>query len=181
MPDLYPYVVASLPMLHFGMKPPFTFERFLEMCHRFIPDEDYRLLSTLPEPGGYPAAGTGHRAIRRWIEFDTALRNEVVRIRAGRLHREPGPDLRPEGYREATLGPAVMAAALLASPREAEMALDELRWKALEELATGHPFELDVLVAYACRLRILQRWEQIRSADGAALLADVLPPAGGVT
>ena len=175
MPDLYPYVIASLPMLHFGMKPPFSFERFLEMCHHFIPEEDYRLLSTLPEPGEYPEPGRGHRAIRRWTEFDTALRNELARIRAGRLHREPAPDLRPEGYRDASLGPSVMAAAMQASPLEAEMALDELRWKALEDLGTGHPFDLDALIAYACQLRILQRWEQIRSAEGTVLLGQVLP------
>jgi hypothetical protein len=175
MPDLYPYVVSSLPMLHFGMKPPFSTERFLEMCHTFIPDEDYRLLSTLPGPGEYPAAGKGHGAKWRWIEFDSALRNDLVRIRAGRLRREPGPDLRSEGDRDATLAPAVMAAALQVSPLEAERALDELRWKALEELATGHPFDLDTLVAYACQLRILERWEHIRSADRAALLRQVLP------
>ena len=180
MPDLYPYVVSSLPMLHFGMKPPFSTERFLEMCHTFIPEEDYRLLSTVPEPGEYPVQGRSHRAIRRWVGFDTALRNDLVRVRAGRFRREPGPDLRPEGDRDATLAPAVMAAALQASPLEAERALDELRWKALEELAKGHPFELDTLVAYACQLRILQRWEHIRSADRAALLGQVLPQAGGV-
>ena len=175
MADLYPYVIASLPMLHFGMKPPFSLERFLEMCHRFIPEEDYRLLSTLPGPGEYPEPGTGHRAIRRWTEFDTALRNDLVRVRAARLRREPAPFLRPEGYRDSSLGPSVMAAAMHASPREAEMALDEMRWKALEDLATGHPFALDVLIAYACQLRILQRWETIRSTDGTALIGQALP------
>jgi hypothetical protein len=166
-------------MLHFGMKPPFSTGRFLEMCHMFIPENDYRLLSTLPEPGEYRVQGSTHRAMRRWVEFDTALRNDLARIRAGRLHREPGPDFRPEGDREASLAPAVTAAAMLASPLDAERALDELRWKALDDLATGHPFSLDTLVAYACQLRILERWERIRSADRAGLLAQVLPPAGG--
>ena len=67
-----------------------------------------------------------------------------------------------------------MAAAMQASPLEAEMALDELRWKALEDLGTGHPFDLDALIAYACQLRILQRWEQIRSTEGTVLLGQVL-------
>jgi hypothetical protein len=179
MPDLYPYVVASLPMLHFGMKPPFSTERFLEMCHTFIPDDDYRLLSSLPGPGEYPLRGKSHRAIRRWVEFDTALRNDLARIRAARFRREGGADLRPEGAREASLAPAVTAAALLASPLDAERALDELRWKALGELATGHPFDLDTLVAYACQIRILERWERIRTADRATLLGEVLRGSGG--
>jgi hypothetical protein len=61
-----------------------------------------------------------------------------------------------------------------ASPLDAEKNLDEIRWKALEELATGHYFDLDALITYAYRLLILLRWEQIRTADGTALLAQAL-------
>jgi hypothetical protein len=48
MAEFYPYLIASLPMLHFGMKPPFSFERFLEICDRLIPDKDFQVLLTLP-------------------------------------------------------------------------------------------------------------------------------------
>ena len=50
-----------------------------------------------------------------------------------------------------------------------------MRWKALEELSTGHYFDLDLLITYAYQLLILQRWENIRSADGKTLLAQSLP------
>jgi len=174
MVQLYPYLVASLPMLHFGMKPPFSFEGFLEVCRDFIPERDYLLLSTLPQPEEYSREATHHRLVQKWIGFDTALRNELARVRAGRRHLEPTAYLRPDGHGDSSLAPGVMAATAQASPLDAERALDEVRWKALDDLATGHYFDLDVLLTYAFRLQILLRWERIRSAEGRRLLEQAL-------
>jgi hypothetical protein len=170
MADFYPYLIASLPMLRFGMKPPFPFERFLETCREFIPEKDYRLLCTLPRPEAYSKEDKRHPLIRRWVEFDVALRNELVRIRAARRHLEPETYLRPGGYSGPSLASGVMAASANASIPDAEKSLDEMRWGALEELATGHYFDLAFLVTYAYKLLILQRWEDISGADGKSLL-----------
>ena len=162
MADFYTYLIASLPMLHFGMKPPFSFERFLEICRQFIPEKDFHLLSTLPQPEQYSEKGKRHRIIQKWIEFDGALRNELVKIRAGRKHVDPAMYLRTDGYSGSSLAPVVIAANTTTSILDAEKTLDEIRWKALEELATGHYFDLDLLITYAYKLLILQRWENIR-------------------
>jgi len=175
MPNFYTYLIASLPMLHFGMKPPFSFERFLEVCRHFIPEKDFQLLSTLPQAGQYSAKDIRHQIIQKWIEFDVALRNELVRIRATKKHIEPATYLRHGGYSGSSLAPAVMAANINTSILDAEKTLDETRWKALEELATGHYFDLDLLITYAYKLLILQRWENIRSANGTILLEQSLP------
>ena len=174
MADFYPYLIASLPMLHFGMKPPFSFERFLEMCRQFVPERDFQQLSTLPQPEQYSDKGRRHRMVQKWVEFDGALRNELVRIRATRRHTEPATYLRPGGYSGSSLVPVVAAATMNASVLDAEKNLDEIRWKALEELATGHYLDLEVLITYAFQLLIRQRWEQIRSADGTVLLGQAL-------
>jgi hypothetical protein len=174
MADFYPYLIASLPMLHFGMKPPFSFERFLEVCSPLIPKKDFQLVRTLPQPEHYFEKGKRHQIIQKWIEFDVALRNELIRIRATKKHIDPATYLRPEGYRSSSLAPAIMAATIHTSVLDAEKKLDETRWKALEELATGHYFDLDFLITYAHKLLILQRWENIRSADGTILLEQAL-------
>jgi hypothetical protein len=174
MADFYPYLIASLPMLHFGMKPPFSFERFLEVCCPLIPEKDFQLLRTLPQPEQYFKKGKRHQIIRKWIEFDVALRNELVKIRATKKHIEPATYLRPDGYSGSSLAPAIMAANINTSVLDAEKTLDETRWKALEELATGHYFDMDFLIIFAYKLLILQRWENIRSADGTILLEQAL-------
>jgi hypothetical protein len=174
MADFYPYLIASLPVLHFGMKPPFSFERFLEVCRQFIPEKDFQLLSCLPQPEQYPAKGKRHQIIQKWIQFDVALRNELVKIRASRKHVEPATYLRPDGYGGSSLAPAVTAANINTSVLDAEKTMDETRWKALEELAAGHYFDWDLLITYAYKLLILQRWENIRSAEGTILLEQTL-------
>ena len=174
MADFYPYLIASLPMLHFGMKPPFSFERFLENCRQFIPEKDFQLLRTLPPPETYSDEGKRHEIVRKWIQFDSALRNEVVKIRAHRNQVDPGMYLRPERYSGPSLAQVVTAANMGASVLDGERSLDETRWRMLDELATGHYFDLELLIIYAYKLLILQRWENIRSAEGSILLEAAL-------
>jgi hypothetical protein len=176
MAEFYPYLIASLPTLHFGMKPPFSFEQFLEACHRFIPEKDYMIVSTLPQPERYREKGRMHHFIERWIQFDTSLRNEMVKVRAGRWQIEAETSLRPDAYTGPSLSPVVVAATMSPSLLEGEKILDETRWKMLDELANAHYFDLDALISYAYKLLILHRWERIRSADALLLLREALEP-----
>ena len=174
MASYYTYLIASLPMLHFGIKPPFSFERFLEVCRQFIPEKDFQMLRALPQPDQYLKKGKRHQIIQKWIDFDVALRNELVKIRASKKHIEPETYLRPDRYSGSSPAPVVMAANITTSIFDAERILDEARWRALEELATGHYFDLELLITYAYKLLILQRWENIRDADKTILLEQVL-------
>jgi hypothetical protein len=174
MADFYPYLVASLPMLHFEMKPPFSFERFLDICCPLIPEKDCRVLRNLPHPEQYLKKEKRLPVIQRWIEFDGALRNELVKIRATKKHLDPAVYLRHSGSGGSSPVPAVLAANINTSVLDAEKILDETRWKALEDLAAGHYFDLDFLITYAGKLLILERWENIRNADGAILLEQAL-------
>lgn len=176
MADFYPYLLSSLPSLQFGMKPPFSCEQFLEACHRFIPEKDYQILRTLPQPEHYSERGRRHNFIERWIRFDTSLRNEMVKVRAGRRHIDAESYLRPVTYPGSSPAPIVAAATVSPSLLEGERVLDETRWKTLDELAKAHYFDLDALISYAYKLQILHRWERIRSADAALLLREALGP-----
>ena len=48
--------------------------------------------------------------------------------------------------------------------------LDQARWAKLDELSFGHYFDLEALIIYAYKLRLLERWEKIRTADKERLL-----------
>ena len=179
MTDFYPYLVSSLPVLHFGMKPPFSFERFLEICREFIPADDYAVLCNLPEPARYVDGRTQQKTVNEWIKFDTALRNELVKARTQRMHHEPSSYLRRDASPDPTLAAAATAAVANPSLLAAEMYLVEVRWKALDELAAGHHFDLELLLSYALKLLILIRWERVHNADPGGILEHALQTARG--
>jgi hypothetical protein len=174
MSAFYVYLISSLPMLHFGMRPPFSWENFLEHCQRLIPEKDYALLKNLPGLQQYVSYSGAQETIIRWVAFDTALRNELVKIRASRKHIEPEKYLRPLDYTSPAFTQAAMSAQRNPAPQEAGRFLDQERWDFLEELSFGHYFDLDFLILYAYKLKILWRWEEFRRADKEALLEGVL-------
>jgi hypothetical protein len=156
--------MASLPMLHFGNPPPFSFERFLFACEGFIGEQEFGTLTRLPsflESQG----PIEHKAIQKYCAFDVALRNELVKVRAVRKHSDPFVHLREGGYFDLTLVRLAGAVSKNPSLLDAEKQIDRERWNFLEELAAGHYFDFDALVVYGFKLLILERWERIRSAD----------------
>lgn len=161
-------------MLHFGTKPPFTFAKFLELCQGLISGDDMALLESSHNLGTTAHRSPGSTTLRRWQSFEKALRNEVVKVRAHSMHVDPAPYLAPDGSSELALTHVALAAYRNPALLEAEKFLDETRWQRLEELASGHYFDMDFLVTYAQKLLILERWERIHSADKEKLLKETL-------
>jgi hypothetical protein len=166
MPSFYTYLISSLPVLRFNQKPPFSLDNFLEKCTGLIPDNDLEVLRKIPS---LEFSGIGPKAIKGWIDFDTTLRNELVKIRSSRKKINPQMYLRPDGFAWPYIYHIALAAHRHPSPLEAERMLDEARWEHLEQLSVGHYFDLDFLVIYAYKLLILERWERIGSADATLL------------
>lgn len=173
MPGYYTYVLSSLPMLQFGKRPPFSFERFLQMCEGLVSEDDMELLKMAPRTGEFVYEG-GQETMRRWYIFDTALRNELVKIRAGRKRIDPHKYMREEVYAEPRVVHAAMNANRQPSPLEAERMLDEEKWNALDELEGTHCFDIDSLIVYAHKLLLLERWQRINAADRPRVLEEQL-------
>lgn len=160
-------------MLHFGMKPPFSFERLMEYCRGFVPDEELEMLRGCSISGDYDL-DTEQPTLKKWMEFDAALRNELLRIRAARKHVDPLKYLRNDGYVEPYITHIAMNACRNPSILEAEQMLDYQRWRFLDELSIGYYFDLGFLIVYAHKLLILLRWGNIRAKDRIKALDEVL-------
>ena len=171
MLNLYYYLIASLPMLHFAAKPPFSFKEFLQRCRESIPEKDVEVLEGLTLEG---SRAKERPIIRDWLSFDAMLRNELVKLRATRKKIDPTKYLRPNGYAGLSFYHIALAAQRNPSPQEGEKILDIERWNFLEGLSFGHHFDLDFLIIYAYKLLILERWERINSAKVSALLEEAL-------
>ena len=169
----YIYLISSLPMLHFGTKPPFSFARFVSMCHSLIPDEDIDMIKTITLDGAYSYKGE-QPTLRKWRSFDTALRNELVRIRAGRKHIDPSKFLRGEDEAEISINHIAINAVRNPSILEGERMLDQARWHTLDEFSIGHYFDIDILIIYAIKLLMLEKWERMASSDKLKLVEEAV-------
>lgn len=164
MSGYYIYLISSLPMLQFGAKPPFSTEKFFSVCADLISPKDLEALKNSLKDFG----------VGRYHDFETALRNELVRIRAQRKHLDASVFLRRDGYADQWISHIAAGACRNPSVIDREKMLDLDRWRFLDELSIGHYFDIELLMIYARKLSILERWERVRVADADKLLEEVL-------
>jgi len=174
MPQYYIYLISSLPMLHWGIKPPLSFRQFLKICQEKVTPGDLNILKAASLIGECPHGISKIDTLKKWYSFDAALRNGLVKIRAQRLHIDPDKYLRQDQFTDPSIAHIAIGAYRNPSLLEAERMLDEARWRKLEELAVGHYFDIDFLIIYAYKLLFLERWEKIGSADRPRMLEKAL-------
>jgi hypothetical protein len=160
-------------MLHFGAKPSISLERFIQSCEELLSKEDARIISFCAKENILDFK-TEQPAIHKWRNFETALRNELVKIRASRKKIDPGKYLRQDGFTEPYISHMALNTYRNPSVLESERTLDLERWHFLDELTLGHYFDLDFLIVYTFKLLILERWEKIRAADKKQPLEELL-------
>jgi hypothetical protein len=161
----YYYFAASLPMISWNTKPSTTVEAFIQAAKRLLNDTDSRLIEQLmnDDPGDIE---TDNAAAHSWVRFDRNFRNEGAWFRAQRMHKEPHTFIRGTKENDPWLRSIIHEAAKMPDPLDAEMLLDRARWQFLDGLAGGHYFDLEFLISYGLKLKILQRHQTYRSAKG---------------
>lgn len=174
MSNQHIYLIASLPMLQFPGRMSMGYPAFLENCRGLIPDGQLEMLRVIPRLWEEKTLLTRQVTLAKWVDFETSLRNELVKLRCQKQQLESARYLRGQ----ATSHPALAQAAFFAlkenSLLEQELVLDQARWQYLDELCFGHYFDFDFLVVYALKLLILERWQNIRQADTLKLTEEVL-------
>ena len=170
MPAYYTYLISSLPMLNFSAKPPFSLEDFFTKCKNLIPEKEFEILCSVCGPDSYSLDIQSIDSLKQWVNFEIALRNELVRARAGRKKTDPLKFLRLPDSPQAEISHVAMIAYRNTSILEAEKILDQARWNFLEALSFGHYFDFDYLLVYGLKLKILERWDKIQKADKEHLL-----------
>jgi hypothetical protein len=151
-------------MLHFDAAPPVSHEFFLDLCAEHLParlNELVRNARLDPEDG----KNVEHPLLRHWYRWETALRNELVRLRAAAAGLDPVDYQRalPRPDYENGGGDVVecelMAREVFAqdNPLIAEGALDRARWQILSSRELLHGFDEHRILVYALKLQILEK------------------------
>jgi len=166
----YYFTVASLPLLTLEDERPMSPDRFLSMCSESISARDLERLAAAR--AAYQAAhepassATGDAVVDGYIGRERSLRVELARLRA--------PQVGWGGEELAAYAPDPHAAVIAReamnqdSPLAAETALDQARWRLLDDLEVGHYFDIGKLVIYLFRLLILARRTTIDTERGVA-------------
>lgn len=161
MASYYTYLIASLPMLHFGAKPALNLKDFSARCAELIADKDYQFIRRAVSTDGFALTGSLPEALLRWKNFDLGLRNELAKVRSLRRKIDAAKFLRSATVFDMRLAHIAQAALRQTNILEAEKYLDFARWQELEEIASGHYFDLEFLLVYALKLSILERQANI--------------------
>ncbi len=158
------YLIASLPTLQFGGKLPFSVEEFLAECRRLLSSETFKIID---QALGQQEKFSSQPTLRAWQEFNRCLRNEWAWFRATEANEDPALFLRGERKEtDPVIFDAITTAAQAGDPLSAENILDSLLWRKLEELSLFHYFDVDQLIIYGLKLKILERYCAIASPRG---------------
>lgn len=157
---------------------PLSRQAFLEMCGIELADEDYRLIenaSTHDLDGGGPTC----RALDAWRAWEGTLRNELVKVRAQTKGWEAEKYVR-EGPEAFGVERTAREAAGDNSPLAGEDTLNRARWSFLDDLETGHHFDMEKLVVYFLKLQLLERKASFDKEKGAEKFEEIIRMSPGV-
>ena len=150
----YYYTVSSLPMLKYDEPEGMKYEDYLEDCHKWLKPMEWDILrSSLINPETereFPGIAEDYR------KWEISLRNELIGLRSSALGLE-GEAYKVPGEALADTAALATAAFKEESPMVAEDILNRGRWEYIENLKTGHFFDLEFLVLYSLQLQILER------------------------
>ena len=151
----YYYLISALPMLRPDGELPMSSGEFIELCRQQLTEEDFVRFST----------ASGCQLSAEFEAWNTALKNELVKLRAAKLDFDANESLK-EGDIYAGLTELAREVLNQKNPLEAELFLDKMRWDKISDLEALEYFSTEKLAAYLLKLKLLERKALFTKADG---------------
>ena len=168
----YYYFAASLPMVNFDSHPPFSVDEFLENCQRLLVHEDYLAMrEALVE--SCEASSCKSSTFRTVQEFYRQFTNIITVYRAGRANKDALDFIKGDLVSNAQLNEIVQQAAKQDNLYEAEKIIDQAKWNYLDGILSGHYYDFSFLLVYGLKLKILERYELLRSTKGSEIYQEI--------
>lgn len=179
----YEYIVASLPVIEPGSRlgSSSAANAIIDDIREQLSNKDNALVTMLldgfdPEKlnaGFYRAClGSGSRFLREYFLFDLFMRNTKVEYLNASLGRPEGKDVllleeledyefeQKEEIVEILSGTDIIGR---------EKGLDMAIWEHVEEVTTMDVFDMDAILGFIARLKIIDRWDKLDPETGAEL------------
>lgn len=156
------YFISSLPMLLQDRPARISPNDFAALCREQL---DAPLASAVGEMLGNAPASSPHPFVAAWRDRESQIRNAIA---AERARRRGGARAKPRETAgcDPSLAQGVAAAFAAKDPLSRELALDGIRWRALEDMQGINPFSEAVVLSYAGRLALNARRFSVNPDDG---------------
>ena len=178
----YEYIIAGLPLLsQDGRENPDTGALLDEIREQLSSSDrsalDFLLSSYEPETLNaefyLKAEKSRNRFIREFFSLDLGVRNTKVEYLNRKLWRPEGTDILipdPESdsvefEKKEEVNAILEGGDILARER----GLDDFYWKSADELTVLDVFDLDVILAFVVKLKLVERWLRLDEATGREL------------
>ena len=174
----YEYILASLPLLQPDYRGSLDADGLLEEITSQLSESDGKALSLLLE--GWNADSltewfyektTSHRNsfLRDYFLYDLQLRNCKVAWLNKALGRPEGQDIMPCSEEVFEDEGKVLEILSQSDILGREKGLDELLWDHIDAITALHVFDLDLILAFAAKLKIVDRWIRLDETTGREL------------
>ena len=181
--DNYEYIVASLPVLRQEDVRPESLNAagLVSEIRSQLSDRDPVLLDFLLDgydpdklDEGFYTRALAHRNrfLREWFAFDLDLRNTTVTYLNRQLKRDEDLDLiQLPGREEAEFPEKATAENILhgIDIMKRERSLDDLRWQKIDEITIQDFFDIEAILGFVAKLKIIDRWLQLDPESGRVL------------
>ena len=181
--DTYEYIVASLPVLRQEDVRPESLNAagLVSEIRSQLSDRDQTLLDFLLDgydpdklDEGFYTRALAHRNrfLREWFAFDLDLRNTTVTYLNRQLKRDEDLDLiQLQGREEAEFPEKATAESILhgIDIMKRERNLDDLRWQKIDEITIQDFFDIEAILGFVAKLKIIDRWLQLDPESGRVL------------
>jgi len=161
--DRYYYPVSALPYLTYEGEAAPEIDEFLDVCRTTLKPEDWDLVSSVELRSDEDDSDNPTYAA--WLKWERSLRSELARLRAQKRSVDSAPFVKEAAHSQVVLD-AARSAASETAPEQAEEILLRAIWRHLEELEVGHHFDVDKLIVYFLKLRILDLKRKRNREDG---------------
>jgi len=161
---MYPFFSASLPEFFAGEPSEITLAEFDDGAREEMSESDFQKLISWSSPAKENASAALPPVYSVMRRFDDYLFWRIASHRAEQLNRTVEFPVPEEFFSEVD---AFLPAAAAASPADREKAVDQIRWRKLEELDTDC-FDFNHLCIYRLKLLMAEKFSR-RNRDGKAL------------
>jgi len=160
----YYYTVSSLPHLSFDSTSVMAEEDFLFLCQNSVTGGDWKVIKEARLHSA-PGLKTGNATLDSWAAGEQSLRAELAKLRAAKKGLETESYNRYGAYSQSILDAARKAFGE-ESPLEAETVILQALWSLLDELETGHLFDVDKIIVYYLRMQLVELKNKRNKAEG---------------